>query len=85
MLALHLLQNCIVYINALMMQQVLARPHWAELTATDLFLLLPLSVRFFAIRPAALCRMGCNCACSDVKAAAKLDCSRSICSAFSWT
>jgi hypothetical protein len=43
MLALHLLQNCIVYINTLMMQQVLARPHWAErLTATDLRALTPL-------------------------------------------
>src|SRR5260370_23783821 len=31
MLALHLLQNCMVYINTLMMQQVLARPHWARL------------------------------------------------------
>jgi len=43
MLALHLLQNCMVYINTLMMQQVLARPHWAErLTATDLRALTPL-------------------------------------------
>ena len=30
MLALHLLQNCMVYINTLMLQQVLAQPHWAE-------------------------------------------------------
>jgi len=30
MLALHLLQNCMVYINTLMMQQVLARPHWGR-------------------------------------------------------
>jgi Tn3 transposase DDE domain len=38
MLALHLLRNCMVYINSLMMQQVLARPHWAErLTATRSF------------------------------------------------
>ena len=37
LLALHLLQNCMVYINTLMMQQVLARPHWAgRLTPTDL-------------------------------------------------
>src|SRR6516162_7189573 len=43
MLALHLLQNCMVYINTLMIQQVLARPHWAErLTATDLRALTPL-------------------------------------------
>ena len=43
MLALHLLQNCMVYINTLMMQQVLARPHWAErLTSTDLRALTPL-------------------------------------------
>ena len=36
MLALHLLQNCMIYINTLMMQQVLARAHWApRLTATD--------------------------------------------------
>jgi TnpA family transposase len=28
MLALHLLQNCLVYINTLMLQQVLAQPHW---------------------------------------------------------
>jgi Tn3 transposase DDE domain len=43
MLALHLLQNCMVYINTVMMQQVLARPHWAErLTATDMRALTPL-------------------------------------------
>ena len=29
MLALHLLQNCMVYINTLMLQQVLAQPHWS--------------------------------------------------------
>ena len=29
MLALHLLQNCLVYINTLMLQQVLAQPHWS--------------------------------------------------------
>lgn len=28
MLALHLIQNCMVYINTLMIQTVLARPHW---------------------------------------------------------
>ena len=43
MLALHLLQNCMVYINTLMMQQVLARPHWAgRLTPTDLRAVTPL-------------------------------------------
>ena len=37
MLALHLLQNCMVYINTLMLQQVLAQPHWSgKLTARDL-------------------------------------------------
>ena len=30
MLALHLLQNCMVYINTLMLQQVLAQPKWAD-------------------------------------------------------
>ena len=29
MLALHLLQNCMVYINTLMLQRVLARPQWS--------------------------------------------------------
>jgi TnpA family transposase len=28
MLALHLIQNCMVYINTLMIQKVLAHPHW---------------------------------------------------------
>jgi TnpA family transposase len=43
MLALHLLQNCMVYINTLMLQQVLARPHWSErLSARDLSALTPL-------------------------------------------
>jgi TnpA family transposase len=32
-LALHLLQNCLVYINTLMLQQILAEPAWlARLT-----------------------------------------------------
>jgi Lactonase, 7-bladed beta-propeller/Tn3 transposase DDE domain len=34
MSSLHLLQNCMVYINTLMMQQVLSRPHWAERLST---------------------------------------------------
>ena len=43
MLALHLLQNCMVYINTLMQQQVLAQPHWSgKLTARDLRALTPL-------------------------------------------
>ena len=43
MLALHLLQNCMVYINTLMLQQVLAQPHWSgKLTARDLSALTPL-------------------------------------------
>jgi TnpA family transposase len=43
MLALHLLQNCMIYINTLMLQQVLARPHWErKLTARDLDALTPL-------------------------------------------
>jgi TnpA family transposase len=43
MLALHLLQNCLVYINTLMVQRVLTRPHWrGELTAEDLRALTPL-------------------------------------------
>src|ERR1700726_5054870 len=43
MLALHLIQNCMVYINTLMLQQVLAQPHWSgKLTARDLGALTPL-------------------------------------------
>jgi TnpA family transposase len=43
MLALHLLQNCMVYINTLMLQQVLSRPQWsARLTARDSRALTPL-------------------------------------------
>lgn len=43
MLALHLLQNCLVYINTLMMQQVLSRPDWStRLTPVDLRALTPL-------------------------------------------
>jgi TnpA family transposase len=43
MLALHLLQNCMVYINTLMLQQVLALPQWSgKLTARDLRALTPL-------------------------------------------
>ena len=43
MLSLHLLQNCMVYVNTLMLQQVLAQPHWqGRLTETDLRALTPL-------------------------------------------
>ncbi len=43
MLSLHLLQNCLVYINTLMLQQVLKKPHWAKrLTAVDLRAITPL-------------------------------------------
>jgi Tn3 transposase DDE domain len=36
MLALHLIQNCTVYINTLMIQKVLAQPHWqGRLTPRD--------------------------------------------------
>ena len=42
MLALHLLQNCMVYINTLMLQQVLAQPNWVDkLTPRDLRALTP--------------------------------------------
>ena len=43
MLALHLLQNCMIYINTLMLQHVLGRPHWSQkLGARDLSALTPL-------------------------------------------
>lgn len=43
MLSLHLLQNCMVYINTLMLQQVIAEPHWIDrLTTRDLAALTPL-------------------------------------------
>jgi TnpA family transposase len=43
MLSLHLLQNCMVYINTLMVQQILDRPHWkGRLTMRDLHALTPL-------------------------------------------
>ena len=43
MLSLHLLQNCMVYVNTLMLQKVLAQPHWqGRLTETDLRALTPL-------------------------------------------
>jgi TnpA family transposase len=43
MLSLHLLQNCMVFVNTLMLQQILARPHWASrLTPRDRQALTPL-------------------------------------------
>lgn len=43
MLALHLVQNCMVYINTLMIQTVLARSHWqGRLTPRDYAALTPL-------------------------------------------
>jgi len=42
-LSLHLLQSCLVYINTLMLQQVLADPAWmARMTPEDLRALTPL-------------------------------------------
>jgi TnpA family transposase len=42
-LSLHLLQNCLVYINTLMLQQILADPAWmARLTPEDFRALTPL-------------------------------------------
>src|ERR1700757_5445602 len=43
MLALHLIQNCMVYTNTLMIQTVLAQPHWqGKLTPRDYAALTPL-------------------------------------------
>ena len=43
MLALHLIQNCMVYVNPLMIQRVLAQPHWqGKLTPRDYAALTPL-------------------------------------------
>lgn len=43
MLCLHLLQNCMVYVNTLMLQKILAQQHWKDtLTARDLSALTPL-------------------------------------------
>jgi TnpA family transposase len=43
MLALHLIQNCMVYINTLMIQKLLAPPHWpGKLTPRDYAALTPL-------------------------------------------
>ncbi|GAA4901050.1 hypothetical protein HNR25_000019 [Streptomonospora salina] len=43
MLALHILQVCLVYVNTLMLQEVLAEPEWQDaLTAKDRSGLTPL-------------------------------------------
>jgi hypothetical protein len=43
MLALHLIHNCMIYINTLMLQQMLAQPHWRQkLEPRDLSVLTPL-------------------------------------------
>jgi TnpA family transposase len=43
MLGLHLIQNCMVYINTLMIQKVLGQPHWqGKLTPRDYAALTPL-------------------------------------------
>jgi len=43
MLALHLIQNCMVYVNTLMIQKVLAQPHWqGKFTPRDYAALTPL-------------------------------------------
>ncbi len=43
MLCLHLIQNCLIYINTLMLQQVLEQPHWqGRLTPRDIEALTPL-------------------------------------------
>jgi TnpA family transposase len=43
MLALHLIQHCMVYVNTLMIQRVLAQPHWqGKLTPRDYAALTPL-------------------------------------------
>ena len=43
MRALHSIQNCMIYINTLMLQQFLAQPHWVgRMTSRDLAALTPL-------------------------------------------
>ncbi len=43
MLSLHMIQNCMVYINTLMIQKVLAQPHWqGKMTPRDYAALTPL-------------------------------------------
>lgn len=43
MLALHLIQNCMVYINTLMIRRALVQPHWqGTMTSRDYATLMPL-------------------------------------------
>ena len=43
MLSLHLIQNCMVYVNTLMIQRLLAQPHWpGKFTPRDYSALTPL-------------------------------------------
>jgi hypothetical protein len=43
MLSLHLIQNCMVYVNTLMIQKVLSQPHWqGKMTTRDYAALTPL-------------------------------------------
>ena len=56
-LSLHLLQICLVYINTLMIQQILSEPEWANsLTAEDLRALTPLV--YTHVNPFRLSRSG---------------------------
>ncbi|MDW8471510.1 Tn3 family transposase [Streptomyces scabiei] len=52
MLALHLLQSALVYVNTLLMQEVLADPKWADkLTDADRPALSPLFWTHESVRP----------------------------------
>jgi hypothetical protein len=43
MLSLHLIQNCMVYVNTLMIQKLMAQPHWqGKFTPRDYAALTPL-------------------------------------------
>ena len=58
-LSLHLLQICLVYINTLMIQSVLAQKHWSKrLTATDLRAITPLI--FGHVNPYGLFKLDLN-------------------------
>lgn len=59
MLSLHLLQIGVVYINTLMMQQVLSEPAWqGRLTLTDLRALTPL--KWQHVNPYGTCALNMN-------------------------
>ncbi len=58
-LSLHLLQICLVYVNTLMIQSVLAQKHWEKkLTATDLRAITPLI--FSHVNPYGLFKLDMN-------------------------